>query len=71
MIYNDRTRGPENTLKIPVISLNEDFRKRQKKDQGTCVPKRIAFSLLHDSPNDDSISNYHAWSEIYSVIIHV
>ena len=31
MTYNDRTRGPENTLKIPVTSLNEDFRKRQKK----------------------------------------
>ena len=50
MAYNDRTRGPENTLKIPVISLNEDFRKRQKKDQGTCVRKRNAFSLLHHSP---------------------
>ena len=35
--------------------------KDKKKDQGKCVHKRIAFSLLHDSPNDDSISNYYAW----------
>ena len=34
---------------------------KKKKDQGTCVHKRNAFSLLHDSPNDDSISNYYAW----------
>ena len=33
MTYNDQTRGPENTLKIPVISQNEDFRKRQKKNR--------------------------------------
>ena len=31
----------------------------KKKKQGTCVHKRNAFSLLHDSPNDDSISNYY------------
>ena len=61
MTYNDRTRGPENTLKIPVTSLNEVLEKDKKKDQGTCVHKRIAFTLLHDSPNDDSSSNYHAW----------
>ena len=36
--------------------------KKKKKDQGTCVRKRNAFSLLHDGPfNDDSISNYYAW----------
>ena len=36
--------------------------KDKKKDQGTYVRKRNAFSLLRDSPfNDDSISNYNAW----------
>ena len=35
--------------------------KDKKKDQGTCVRKRNAFSLLPDSQNDDSISNYYAW----------
>ena len=36
--------------------------KDKKKDQGTCVRKRNAFSLLHDGPfNDDSISNYYVW----------
>ena len=35
---------------------------KKKKDQGTCVRKRNAFSLLHDGPfNDDSISNYYVW----------
>ena len=47
MTYNDRTRGPENTLKIPVISLNEDFRKRQKKRSGdVCVNvTRLVYCL--------------------------
>ena len=34
---------------------------KKTKDEGTCVHKRIAFSLLYDSPNDDNISNYYAW----------
>ena len=63
MIYNDLQWATMTERVIPVMSQNEDFRKRQKKkDQGTCVRKCNVFSLLHDSPfNDDSISNYYAW----------
>ena len=44
---------------IPVRAKMKILEKDKKKDQGTCVRKRNAFSLLHDSPfNDDSISNY-------------
>ena len=41
---------------------------QKKKEQGTCVRKRNAFSLLHDSPfNDDSISNYITLGDKFTV----